>query len=188
MSTRKPDDILALLEKANKDEQGLPPVHRWHPEYQADIDMRIARDGRWYYLGTPINRAAMVRLFSTIIRREADDYFLVTPVEKLRIQVEDAPFVAVSLEAVEDEGRQKLVFTTQVGTTLVAGPRHPLRVEIDPQTGEPAPYVLVRDNLEALLSRTVFYQLVDMAAPVRYQDESWLAIDSDGQRFLIGRL
>lgn len=188
MSARKPDDILALLQKADKDEQGLPPVHRWHPEYQADIDMRIARDGRWYYLGTPINRAAMVRLFSTIIRREGDDYFLVTPVEKLRIQVDDAPFVAVSLEAVQDEGRQKLVFTTQVDGTVIAGERHPLRVETDPQTGEPAPYLRVRDNLEALLSRNVFYQLVDMAVPVQHNGESWLAIESDGERFLIGRL
>ncbi len=188
MTTRKPDDILALLQKAEKDAQGLPPVHRWQPDYQADIDMRIARDGRWYYLGTPINRAPMVRLFSTIIRREGDDYFLVTPVEKLRIQVDDAPFVAVSLEVVQDEGRQKLVFTTQVGSTVVAGPRHPLRVETDPQTGEPAPYLRVRDNLEALLSRNVFYQLVEQAAPVHHEGESWLATESDGERFLIGRL
>lgn len=186
--TRSADDILALLEKAEKDEQGLPPVHRWHPDYQADIDMRIARDGRWYYQGSPINREAMVRVFSTILRREGDAYFLVTPVEKLGIIVEDAPFVAVRLEPVTDRGVDKLIFTTNVGATVVAGARHPLRVETDPVTGEPSPYLRVRDNLDALLSRTVFYQLVELAEPVTHEGARWLAAESDGERFLIGRL
>lgn len=185
---RSADDILALLEKAEKDEQGLPPVHRWKPDYQADIDIRIARDGAWYHEGSVIRREAMVRVFSTILRREGDDYFLVTPVEKLRIVVEDAPFLAVSLERINDRGSDKLVFTTNVGATVVADARHPLRVEIDAATGEPSPYLRVRDNLEALLSRNVFYQLVELAEPVQHDGEPWLAVISDGQQFLIGRL
>lgn len=185
---RSADDVLALLEKAEQDEQGLPPVHRWHPEHVGDIDIRIARDGRWYHEGSVIRREAIVRVFSTILRREGEDYFLVTPAEKLRIVVEDAPFVAVSLEQVDDCGTPKLVFTTNVGTTVVAGERHPLRVETDAATGEPSPYLHVRDNLEALLARNVFYELVELAEPVQHEQEPWLAVTSDSRQFLLGRL
>lgn len=185
---RSAENVLALLEKAEKDEQGLPPVHRWQPDHQADIDIRIARDGRWYHEGSVIRREAMVRVFSTILRREGDDYFLVTPAEKLRIVVEDAPFVAVALEQVVDRGVAKLVFTTNVGATVVADARHPLRVETDPATGEPSPYLRVRDNLEALLGRNVFYQLVELAEQVQHQGEPWLAVRSDGEQFLVGPL
>lgn len=186
--SRKPEDILELLEKAEKDRQGLPPVHQWEPERQLDIDMRIARDGTWYYQESPIRRHRMVKLFSTILRRDGDDYFLVTPVEKLGIRVDDAPFVATALERVEDDSGQKLFFTTNVDTTLLAGPEHPILVQIDPETGEPSPYVRVRDNLWALIGRNVFYRLVDMAVSVEQDGETRLAVDSAGERFTIGRL
>src|SRR5699024_9694486 len=146
------DELLALLEKAEQDEQGLPPVHQWHPERRADIDMRIARDGTWYYQGSSIDRPRMVRLFSTILLREDDDYFLITPVEKLRIQVDDAPFVAIDVEQVDG----KLVFLTNVDSHVVADDAHPIRVETDERSGEPSPYLLVRDNLHALISRRAF--------------------------------
>gem|GEM_PF-497137 len=144
-----PDKAANLLGQIPQDrKKGPPPVHLWNPPFCGDLDMRIARDGRWYYMGTPIGRPAMVRLFSSVIRRDGEDYFLVTPVEKVGIQVEDVPFVATRLE-VEGEGEaQVLRFFTHVEDEVEAGPEHPMRFEIDPRTQEPAPYVHVRANLE----------------------------------------
>jgi len=126
----KANDILAQIPK----HKGLPPVHLWNPDFCGDIDMRIARDGTWYYLGTPIGRKPMVRLFSTIIRRDGDDYFLITPVEKVGIRVDDAPFVAVTLDVQGSGEQQVLSFTSNVEDQVEAGPENPLRVEIDPVT------------------------------------------------------
>ncbi|CDF85060.1 DUF1285 domain-containing protein [Pseudomonas sp. QL9] len=180
----KAGDLLAQIPSTPG--KGLPPVHLWNPPCCGDIDMRIARDGTWYYLGTPIGRKPMVKLFSTIIRRDGDDYFLVTPVEKCGIRVDDAPFVAVTL-AVEGEGEQQLLrFTSNVEDEFVAGPEHPIRVLIDPRTQEPAPYVLVRSNLEALIHRNVFYQLVELAVPRLIDGEEWLGVWSCGEFFAIG--
>lgn len=142
--------------------RGPPPVHLWNPPFCGDLDMRIARDGTWFYLGTPIGRPALVRLFSSILKREGDSYFLVTPVEKVGITVEDAPFVAVDFTAEGEGATQSLTFETQVEDRVTAGPDHPIRVEHDPATGEPAPYILVRRNLEALIDRKSFYRLVDI--------------------------
>jgi len=142
--------------------RGPPPVHLWNPPFCGDLDMRIARDGTWFYLGTPIGRPALVRLFSSILRREGERYFLVTPVEKVGITVDDAPFVAVDFTA-EGAGReQRLSFVTHVGDEVAAGPEHPIRVVRDPNTGEPAPYVHVRRGLEALIDRKSFYRLVEL--------------------------
>jgi hypothetical protein len=158
------DDIRAGAERARGG--GLPPVERWDPPLSGDIDIRIARDGTWYHEGGSIERLELVQLFASLLKREKDEYFLVTPVEKWRIQVEDAPFVAVALQAETDErGDSRLVFTTNTGDQVVAGPDHPLRVSVDPDSAEPSPYLLVRRNLEALLSRPVFYQLAELAVP-----------------------
>jgi hypothetical protein len=128
----------------------------------------------------------MVKLFSTIIRRDGDDYFLITPVEKVGIKVDDAPFVAVTLE-VEGQGEGQLLrFTTNVEETTEAGAAHPLRVEIDPQTQEPTPYVHVRSNLEALIHRNVFYQLVELAVSREIDGQRWLGVWSGGEFFPIG--
>lgn len=145
--------------------KGLPPVHLWNPDFCGDIDMRIARDGTWYYLGSPIGRKPMVRLFSTILRHDADGkFYLVTPVEKVGIRVDDAPFVAIEM-TVEGAGpEQVLRFRTNVDDWVTAGPEHPIRVAIDPKTEEPSPYIHVRARLEALIARAVFYDLVDLAA------------------------
>ncbi|MCU1767683.1 hypothetical protein ABH911_003863 [Pseudomonas protegens] len=179
----KANDLLAQIPKAEK---GLPPVHLWNPDFCGDIDMRIARDGTWYYLGTPIGRKPMVKLFSTIIRRDGDDYFLITPVEKVGIKVDDAPFVAVTLE-VEGQGEaQVLRFSTNVEEQVVANDEHPLRVVIDPLTQEPAPYLLVRHNLEALIHRNVFYQLVELAQTRQIDGQNWLGVWSCGVFFPIG--
>ncbi|MHA6161228.1 DUF1285 domain-containing protein [Pseudomonas sichuanensis] len=179
----KASDLLSQI-PAHK---GLPPVHLWNPDFCGDIDMRIARDGTWYYLGTPIGRKPMVRLFSTIIRRDGDDYFLVTPVEKVGIRVDDAPFVAVLLDVQGSGEQQVLRFTSNVDDQVEAGPANPLRVVIDPITQEPAPYVLMRGNLEALIHRNVFYQLVELAVPQTIEGEQWLGVWSHGRFYPIGR-
>ncbi|MFC3939259.1 DUF1285 domain-containing protein [Pseudomonas gingeri NCPPB 3146 = LMG 5327] len=183
----KADDLLAQISLIGKGtEKGLPPVHLWNPDFCGDIDMRIARDGTWYYLGTPIGRKPMVKLFSTILRRDGDDYFLITPVEKVGIKVDDAPFVAVTLE-VEGQGEtQQLRFTTYVDEQVTAGAEHPIRVLIDPVSQEPTPYVHVRSNLEALIHRNVFYQLVELAVTRQIDGQSWLGVWSGGEFFPIG--
>ncbi|UUY06911.1 DUF1285 domain-containing protein [Pseudomonas sp. J452] len=180
----KAGDLLAQIPKGEG--KSLPPVHLWNPDFCGDIDMRIARDGTWFYLGTPIGRKPMVKLFSTIIRRDGDDYFLITPVEKVGIKVDDAPFVAVTLQ-VEGEGEQQVLrFTSNVDDEIEAGVEHPLRVELDPLTEEPAPYLHVRSNLEALVHRNVFYQLVELAVPRQIDGQTWLGVWSNGEFFPIG--
>jgi hypothetical protein len=180
----KADDLLAQIPEGGR--RGPPPVHLWNPSFCGDIDMRIARDGNWFYMGTPIGRKALVRLFSGILRRDGDDYFLVTPVEKVGIRVDDAPFVAVSLQ-VEGRGEaQVLRFVTQVGDEVEAGAEHPLRVALAPDTQEPAPYLHVRANLEALVHRNVFYQLVELAEPRQIDGCDWLGVWSHGTFFPLG--
>ncbi|MEP1588129.1 MAG: DUF1285 domain-containing protein [Tateyamaria sp.] len=142
--------------------RGLPPVHLWNPPFCGDLDMRIARDGTWFYQGTPIGRPGLIKLFSSVLKREDGKYFLVTPVEKVGITVDDAPFVAQDFEVSGTGMGQVLTFTTHVGDTAVAGPDHPIRVERDAETGEPSPYVLIRADLEALIDRKSFYRLVDL--------------------------
>ncbi|MCC5985967.1 MAG: DUF1285 domain-containing protein [Rhodobacteraceae bacterium] len=176
-------ESIAATAKAAAKSGKLPPVHLWNPPFCGDLDMRIARDGTWFYLGTPIGRPALVRLFSTILRRDGDDYFLVTPVEKVGITVEDAPFVAVDFEAEGNGAGQSLTFSTNVGDTVTAGPDNPIRVIRDPETGEPSPYVLVRANLEALIDRKSFYRLVDIGAHAEHAGESWFGLWSGGRFF-----
>jgi len=159
--------------------RGLPPVHLWNPEFCGDLDMRIARDGTWFYLGTPIGRFELVRLFSSILKLEEGKYFLVTPVEKVGITVDDAPFVAVDFEATGMGADQVLRFTTHVGDDVTAGASHPIRVERDAITGEPSPYVMVRAGLEALIDRKSFYRLVDLGT----HHEGWFGLWSSGRFF-----
>lgn len=173
------ESLASAVQAAGKaaGKRGPPPVHLWNPPFCGDIDMRIARNGLWFYLGTPIGRKELVRLFAGIIRREGDDYFLVTPVEKVGIRVDDAPFLAVDVEAVP-EG---LAFVTNVDDRVVAGPDHPIRVERDPATGEPSPYVLIRANLWALIDRKSFYRLVDLGET----EGDWFGVRSGGMFFAV---
>lgn len=144
------------------DGRSLPPVELWNPDHCGDAEMRIARDGTWFHQGSPIGRAAMVRLFSTILRREPDgSYVLVTPVEKLTIEVEDAPFIAVEVK-IEGEGEAAtLAFRLNTGDIVIAGPDHPLRFA--GRADGPHPYLHVRGGLEALVSRAVYYELANIA-------------------------
>jgi hypothetical protein len=182
-SMRNLAEIMARLQ-----DKKLPPVDKWNPDFCGDIDMRIARDGTWYYMGSPIGRKRMVKLFSTVIRRDGEQYFLVTPVEKLGIKVDDAPFVAVEADIHEPGPDQGIVFRTNVDDEVVAGPDNPIRVEIDPETAEPSPYVLVRKNLWALIARPVFYQLVDAGEERVIDGRTVLGIASRGHFFVIGSL
>jgi hypothetical protein len=162
----------------------LPPVERWNPPHCGPIPMRIARDGTWHYMGTPIARPAMVRLFSTILRREPDgSHVLVTPVERVGIEVDDAPFVAVQMDVAGEGEGQTLTFLTSVGDSVTADAGHPIRVEEDRETGEPSPYVRVRGGLEALIARPVYYELADLAVE-RGGD---LGVWSGGTFFPLGR-
>ena len=172
-------DGLAAAAKAATDGKRLPPVHLWNPPFCGDLDMRIARDGTWFYLGTPIGRFELVKLFSSILKREEGKYFLVTPVEKVGITVDDAPFVAVDFEVSDTGESQSLQFVTHVDDRVTAGPDHPIRVERDPETGEPSPYILIRADLEALIDRKSFYRLVDLGV----HHEDWFGLWSDGVFF-----
>ncbi len=153
--------------------KGPAPVHLWNPPFCGDLDLVIRRDGRWDYLGTPIGREALVKLFANILKREGDAYFLVTPVEKVGIRVEDAPFVAVDFR--QEAGR--LVFVTSLGDETAAGPDRPIRVEM--RAGEPAPYVLVRPGLWARIDRKSFYRLVDLGEV----EGEWFGLRSGGAFF-----
>lgn len=159
------DDLagLSLAEIARlAEEKKLPPVDKWDPSHCGDSEMRIARDGTWYHQGSPIGRQAMVRLFSTILRREPDGRFvLVTPVEKLDIEVEDAPFVAVELKTEGQGEAASLAFRLNTGDLVIAGPNHPLRFEGGPEG--PHPYLQVRGGLDALVARPVYYELAEIA-------------------------
>lgn len=158
----------------------LPPVHLWNPPRCGEIDVVIRRDGLWMHEGLPIGRPELVRLFSTVLRGDEDGFYLVTPVEKLKVRVEDAPFVAVRLDRKGDA----LSFLTNVGDRVEAGSGHAIRVEMEAETGEPRPYLHVRAGLEALIARPVFYDLVAMGEP----REGRLGVTSNGAWFDLGPL
>ncbi len=175
-------DTLAAAAKAASREKGLPPVHLWNPPFCGDIDMRIARDGTWFYLGTPIGRAPMVRLFSSILKREGDRYFLVTPVEKVGITVDDTPLHAIDVEAEGAGPDQRLTFTTRTGDVVTAGPGHPLQIDRGPG-GEPAPMVMVRAGLWARIDRKSFFRLIELGCHAPHEGASWFGLWSQGQFF-----
>jgi uncharacterized protein len=168
--------------KAQAPGRGLPPVHLWNPAHCGDIDIVIRRDGTWIHEGSPIGREALVRLFSTVLRKDPDGFHLVTPVEKMRITVEDAPFIATRV----DRDGAVLRFCTNVGDAVEAGPENGIRVELDPESGAPRPYLHVRRGLEALIARPVFYELVEMAEQRDTGAGPQLGVESHGVWFPLG--
>ena len=180
MGTSDTTTGLAAIAEAAKQApgRGLPPVHLWHPAHCGDIDIVIRADGVWMHEGSPIGRTELVRLFSTILRKDVDGYVLVTPGEKLTITVEDLPFRAIALERRGDT----LVFVTDMGDETVAGADFPIVVETDPATGEPAPRIRVRSDLWARINRPVFYELVEMAV----ESDGRLFVQSGGLSFALG--
>lgn len=173
------DELLKAAE-ANR----LPPVEKWDPPYCGDIGMRIQADGTWLYQNSPIGRKPLVKLFSRILRRDEDGRtYLVTPVEKVDVAVDDAPFLAVEMQVENPGPDQQLIFRTNVDDVVRCGPDHPLRFADEPGTGGLKPYVLVRGRLEALLTRALYYDLVELAVPAPDGDNDKLGIWSGGAFF-----
>jgi uncharacterized protein len=182
--------LAALISRAAADTsslaRGLPPVDKWNPPFCGDIDMEIKADGTWFYMGTPIGRQPLVRLFSTVLRKDDDGKtYLVTPVEKVGIRVEDAPFLAVEM-AVSGEGAdQTLTFRTNVGDLAEAGPEHHLRFMISGDKHQLKPYLHIRGNLEALVSRAVMYDLVERGEVIEIEGAAMFCIRSGGEVFAV---
>jgi hypothetical protein len=173
--------VRGLKEATRRDPSRMPP-EAWNPPYCGDIDMRIAGDGMWYYLKSPIGRKPLVKMFASVLRREADDrYYLVTPVEKCGIAVDDAPFLAIAMSLSGQGRNQTLTFTTNLDDAVVADQNHPLRFAPEPGTGGLKPYVLVRGRLEALLSRSLFYDLVAIGEVAEQSGADWFGVWSAGR-------
>jgi len=160
-----------------------PPVHLWNPPFCGDIDMRIAADGTWHYQGSPIGRVAMVRLFASVLKREDGRYFLVTPVEKLGITVDDAPFLAVEMETAGAGEARTLVFRTNVDDVVRCDREHPLRFEEEAETGGLKPYLHVRRDLWALVTRSLFFDLVALGETRSVNGHALFGIASAGAFF-----
>lgn len=180
--------LAALISRASEQtgtgKRGLPPVDKWNPPFCGDIDMEIRADGTWFYMGTPIGRAPLVRLFSTVLRRDEDGKtYLVTPVEKVGIRVVDAAFLAVEMQVTERDDVQVLTFRTNVGDVAEVGGDHPLRFEMSGENRELKPYILVRGRLEALVSRAVMYDLVELGETVVIDDVPMFSVRSGGEVF-----
>ena len=180
--------LAAMISRAAAQTAGgkptLPPVDRWEPPFCGDLDMEIRADGTWFYMGTPIGRAPLVRLFSTVLRKDADGKtYLVTPVEKVGIRVEDAPFLAVEMSVTARDGEQVLTFRTNVGDLVEAGAEHALRFVIHGENHELKPYLHVRGRLEALVSRAVMYDLVELGETVEIDGTEMFAVRSGGVLF-----
>lgn len=176
----------ALVARAARAGKGAPPVERWNPAYCGELDMEIKRDGTWFYLGTPIGRPALVQLFSSVLRKDEDGQtYLVTPVEKIAIRVEDAPFVAVEVNQSQRDGENVLTFRTNVGDVIEAGPDNPLRFAEEVETGGLKPYLLVRGRLEALINRAVTYELAALGEEMEVDGKRMFAVRSNGAVFPI---
>lgn len=180
--------LAALISRASAQTSGgkasLPPVERWEPPFCGDLDMEIRSDGTWFYMGTPIGREPLVRLFSTVLRKDEDGKtYLVTPVEKVGIRVQDAHFVAVEMSVTEEAGESVLTFRTNVGDVVEAGPEHKLRFEVVGENHELKPYLSVRGRLEALVSRAVMYDLVERGEVLDVEGRAMFVIRSRGAVF-----
>jgi hypothetical protein len=173
--------ITASLPRENG--RGLPPVEQWNPPFCGDIDMRIAADGTWFYQKTPIGRPALVKLFASVLKREGDKYFLVTPVEKVGLIVEEVPFLAVELAVEHDPSGQRLDFRTNVDDWVTAGPGHGLRFEQDAATGGLKPFLHVRRELWAKVTRALFYDLVELGEERELEGRMMFGIVSNGEFF-----
>ncbi|MEM7562143.1 MAG: DUF1285 domain-containing protein [Pseudomonadota bacterium] len=179
-------ELETILESIRQGEDVSRIRQNWNPDRVGEIDIRIASDGQWYHQGRPFQRAALVKLFAGVLRRETSGYYLVTPAEKLSIQVDDAPFVANLVETVKTPGPDAIVFTTNIDERIILDPDHPLRIETDSISGEPRPYVYWRDGLEALISRSAFYDLINMAREVKRDNRVDFVVSSLGTDFELG--
>lgn len=177
-------DLQSLIARATGTERGLPPVEKWNPEFCGDLDMEIKADGTWFYMGTPIGRMPLVQLFASVLRKDADGKtYLVTPVEKVGIRIEDAHFVAVEMNASGEGPEQVLTFRTNVGDVVEAGPEHPLRFVDEEGTDGLKPYLHVRGRLEALVARPVMYEIAEIGEEIEIDGVKMFAVRSGGAVF-----
>ncbi len=175
--------IETIYDFSKRKKKGIPPVEKWNPPFCGDIDMHILRNGKWTYMGSEIKRPAMIKLFSNIIRLDEDGhYYLVTPVEKVRIKVDDVPFVAVSMNKTTENGIDSLSFVTNVQDEVVLSKENPIEIVIN-DNDEPSPYITIRRNLKALISRAVYYDLINMAEEEIIDDKKFLVIKSNNTPF-----
>lgn len=176
----------ALISRAGKKEKGLPPVDQWHPDFCGDIPMEIKADGTWFYMGTPIGRKALVQLFSTVLRKDEDGKtYLVTPVELVGITVEDAHFIAVEMNVHQEDSEQVITMRTNMDDVVEVGKEHPMRFVIVPENDGVKPYVLVRGRLEAVLARSVMYELIAHGEEIEVDGRLMFAVRSKGEVFPI---
>ena len=175
--------IETIYDFSKRKKKGIPPVEKWNPPFCGEIDMHILRNGKWNYMGSEVKRPAMIKLFSNIVRLDDDGhYYLVTPVEKVRIKVDDVPFVAVSMKKIKEEGVNCLSFTTNVQDEVTLSKENPIEIVIN-DNDEPSPYITIRKNLKALISRSVYYDLINMAEEEIIDDKKFLVIKSNNTLF-----
>jgi hypothetical protein len=177
-------DLAVFQQQIILQNAALPPVDKWDPEFCGDIDIQIKHDGTWFYMGTPINRKALVKLFASVLKRENDHYFLVTPAEKVGIQVEDSPFIITQWQ----KNSNKLALTTSTGNDLIVGKENPIQIFADKKTGAYLPYVLVRKNLWGRLHQNVFYQLAELGKEQTLNNKRHLVLNSGDYHFSLGEL
>ncbi len=180
------DGLQALVGRAGEAGRGPAPVELWEPEFCGDLDMEIRRDGTWFYMGTPIGRIALVKLFATVLRKDKDGKtYLVTPVEKIGIRVEDAHFIAVEMNVHQENEEQVITFRTNVGDLVEAGSDNPLRFVTVKENDGIKPYVVVRGRLEALLARPVMYELISYGEEIEVDGVVMFCVKSKGEIFPI---
>ena len=176
----------ALISRAGGAEKGMPPVEKWNPDYCGELPMEIRGDGTWFYMGTPIGRHSLVKLFSSVLRKDEDnETYLVTPVERIKIIVEDAHFIIVEMNVHEREGNQVITFRTNMDDVFEAGPDHPMRFEIVKDNEGVKPYVKVRGRLEGLLARSVMYELIACGEEIEVEGKTMFSVRSNGEVFRI---
>lgn len=176
-------DLNKLQGDITQQNKALPPIESWDPPFCGDIDLVIKHDGSWHYMGTPIGRIALVKLFASVLKREGEQYFLITPVEKVGIQVVDSPFLITQWQ----QKQQDLIFTTNLDDSFVVSSQNPIQLMLDKVTGDLLPYALVRRNLWARLHQNVFYQLAELGSEQLIKGEPHLMITSTDQNFSLGR-
>ena len=177
-------DLASLQSQLASTESGLPPVDKWDPPFCGDLDIVIKRDGTWFYQGTPIGRKALVKLFAGVLKKENDDYFLVTPVEKVGIRVEDAPFLVTEWDTQDGV----IVVTTNVGDSCILGEDHPVELRIDSASNTEVPYINIRRNLWARCHQNVFYQWAEIGQEKQDTDTHYLSLQSGDYEFSLGTL
>ncbi|MEP1448426.1 MAG: DUF1285 domain-containing protein [Paraglaciecola sp.] len=177
-------DLGAFQNQISAQNAALPPVDKWNPDFCGDIDIQIKHDGTWFYMGTPIGRKPLVKLFASVLKREDQNYFLVTPVEKVGIQVEDVPFIITQWQKEED----KLLLTTNTGDDLIVSSENPIKIFADKKTAAFLPYALVRRNLWARLHQNVFYQLAELGTEQQLNGKNHLMLNSGDYSFSLGEL